>query len=336
MSDELQPGPVQGPGYYDFTDAEYHADPAPRASGSSSVLAELLTGPALLAKESHPKLRTPPEKIETADGEEDAPEEDNKKFDLGSVAHELLLGKGAGIHVIDAKDWRKKAVREERAEAIANGNQPCLIAMFEKAQVMVAAARVQLGDDPDNCDAFTNGRGEVSLFWKEPTKPGKMWMRARLDWQMDDRRRVYDYKTFARGADPEKFNRWMVGAGKDIQDPFYSRGVAAIEGCDWEDITFRFVVQDTEFPYLLSVIELADERDLEKSQGGRRWSYERSQWAIDKWAACAATQIYRGFIPRTHQVSAPAWAQSEWERRRRLDEAGEMMLEEQGGKAVLA
>jgi hypothetical protein len=330
MTTELLSGPVKVPGYYDFTAEQYHADPAPRPSGSSGTLATLIVDTPRAAKETHPRLRT----VGTPEQEEEREKKQrDKKFDLGSIAHTLLLGKGREIVVIDAADWKTKAAKEQRDEAFANGLQPCLAKTFEKAQMMVEAARLQLGDDKENSDAFTNGRAEIPLFWQEQTKPGKMWMRAMLDWQMDDRRRIYDYKTFARGADPDQFNRWLAGAGKDIQDPFYSRGVAALEGCDWQDVDFRFVVQDTEFPYLLCTVRLVPEE--QEAQGGRLWSYERSQWAIDKWAACAAAGLYRGFIPRTHHVAAPAWAQTQWDLRRRADEAGEQMMQEQGEKAVL-
>ncbi|HEV2079417.1 MAG TPA: hypothetical protein VGR19_05920 [Allosphingosinicella sp.] len=297
---------VTAPGFYDLTPAQYHADPAPKPSLNSGVAAKLLTETPKTAWFSHPRLNP------------EFQEQDEKKFDLGSVAHELLLGKGAGIEVLDFPNWTTKAAKEARAEAVANGLQPCLVDLYEKAQAMVAAARVQLGDDPENFDAFTNGRGEVAVLWQEQTAPGKMWMRGQLDWFMDDQQRIYDYKTFAPGADPENFIKYLVRGGKDIQDPFYSRGVASVLDVDWEAITFRFVVQHPEPPFLLSVVEIESQ--------GRQWSYDRSQWAIDKWADCAVKQQYRGFVPRTHHVGIPTWSQMEWEDRRRADELAEQML----------
>ena len=34
----------------------------------------------------------------------------------------------------------------------------------------------------------------------------------------------------------------------------------------------------------------------------RRWSFERSQWAIDRWAAAAGAGIWRGFSPITQPI----------------------------------
>lgn len=298
--------PISGAGYYALEPAQYHADPAPRPSLSSGVAALLLTKTPRQAWMAHPRLNP------------DFEDEDRKQFDLGSVAHELLLGKGSGIHVIDADDWRKQETKDERKQAIANGLQPCLAKVYEQADAMVKAAREQLADDPDNHDAFTNGRGELCMFWQEQCAPGKMWMRGMIDWLMADNRRAYDYKTFAPGADPEGFVKYLVGGGKDVQDPFYCRGIGAIEGVPWDEISFRFVVQDPEPPYLLSVVELVD----------RDWHFERSQWAIDRWAACAVAGAYRGFIPRTHRVSPPTWAMMAWEDRKTAEEAAERAIAE--------
>lgn len=325
MADDLLPGPVKVPGYYDFTAEEYHADPAPRPSGNTSVFAELLTKTPRHAKEAHPRLASPPEVDEEG---EDVAAEDNKKFDLGSVAHELLLGKGQGIEVLDFKNWQTKASKEARKEAIENGLQPVLKKVYHQAEQMVAACLEQLGDDPENRDAFTApGRSEVPIFWQEEVfrdteKPRKMWMRGMLDRQWNQHNVVYDYKTFSAGADPDKFLRWLINNGKDIQDPFYSRGVAAIEGCSMDEIRFRFVLQDTEFPYLVSVIEL--------DQAAREWANDRAQWAIDKWAELAAKGTYRGYVPRTHYIGIPSWAQLQWEDRRQQDTLAERMLEEEG------
>ena len=329
MADELKPGPVTVPGYYDFTAEEYHADPAPRPSGNVSTLSQLLTKTPRHAKEAHPRLASPPE--QDVDGE-DVEGEDNKNFDLGSVAHELLLGKGAGIEVLDFDSYRKKDAQTARKEAIANGLQPVLAKVYHQAELMIAACHDQLADDPENQDAFTApGRSEVPIFWQEDVfrdseKPRKMWMRGMLDRQHEQRDVIYDYKTFTAGADPDKFLKWMLNNGKDIQDPFYSRGVGAIEGISWDSIRFRFVLQDTTFPYLISVIEL--------DQAAREWANDRAQWAIDKWAALAAKGTYRGYVPRTHFVGIPTWSQLQWEDRKTQDALAERMLEEEANDIV--
>lgn len=290
---------VAGPGLYDnLTDAQYHADPAPGPSLSCSLAAKLITETAKSAWYRHPRLNPGFE------------EEDEKKFDLGTTAHALLLGKGAELHIIDADDWRKTEAKKERAEAIEAGKQPVLLKLYEKASAMAEAAREQLADDPENYDAFTDGKPEIAAVWQD----GGVWCRSQIDWLMNDRRRIYDYKTFAgeRGADPEAFVDHIVRQGKDIQDPFYSRGVAALELGDpmaWFEISFRFVVQDPKPPHLLSVVELPSQ--------AREWSMERVEWAIGRWHDCMAADRWPGFAPHTYVVGVPAWAQMKWEERRR-------------------
>lgn len=308
------PAKLAGPGFYtDVAEADYHADPAPSPSLSSSLAATLLTETPRHAWFNHPRLNPDFEPV------------DNKKYDFGSVAHALLLGRGAEIAVIDAADWRTKAAQAERDEAIAAGKQPCLVEQYSRAEEMALAARAQLALDPENGDAFTDGDAEAVMLWREDWGDGApIYCRAMADWVMKDRRRIYDYKTFAgeNGADPEAFIKHIVRAGRDIQDPFYSRGLAALEGVDPSEISFRFVVQEPKPPYLLSVVEI--------EPISREWSAERAEFAIRLWGRCIGRGQWPGFVPRTYNVGVPAFAQMAWEDRRRSLELGEAV--HQGGK----
>lgn len=297
---------VTAPGFYpDFTEDQYHADPAPRPSMSSGIAATLIVGTPAQAKHKHPRLN--PE-LEL---------DDSTKYDLGNVAHELVLGRGPGIVPLDYGDWKKKEAQEARKALIEQGKQPCLLKVYEQAQAMHLALRVQLGDDPENSDAFTNGVGEEAAFWKAQTPLGQMWMRQLTDWRMTGRPAIYDYKTFAgeRGADPEAFVKHIVGQGKDVQDPHYSRGLAAILGIPVEDVVFRFVVQDPKPPYNAVVVEFDAQT---KEFAHKRWDY-----AVKKWAMCAASGIYPGFPARTHYVGAPGWAQVQFEQKLIAEEMAE-------------
>jgi hypothetical protein len=293
---------VTTPGFYSFGEAEYHADPAPTPSLSSGIASTLITATPRQARFKHPRLNPTLE------------QEDNKKYDLGTVAHELVLGRGPGIVPIEADDWRTKAAQAARDEAIEAGKQPCLMKVYEQAIEMRTALFDQLQADPDNRDAFTNGVPEQTVLWKEQTPFGQMWMRALIDWRMSDRPAIYDYKTFAgeKGADPEAFVKHIVGAGRDVQDPHYSRGLAAVLGVPLEDVVFRFVVQDPKPPYNAVIVELDAQT--------KEWSHGRWQWALNRWSMCAATGEWPGFAPRTHYVGAPGWAQAQWEQRLIADE----------------
>ena len=45
-------------------------------------------------------------------------------YDFGHVAHELILGKGAGYRVLDFDSWRSKDAREAKDQAHADGVAP--------------------------------------------------------------------------------------------------------------------------------------------------------------------------------------------------------------------
>lgn len=304
-----QPPQIDRWGFFDIDAEHYHADPAPRPSMSSGLLATIVTETLATAKESHPRLG--PQKTD-----EEKQAEREKKYDLGTVAHTLVLGVGREIVVIEEADWKKKAAQEARKAAFDAGKTPCLIGTYEKAEAMRDALFLQLADMPEERETFTDvGAAEQAGFWQEQTPLGKMWGRALYDWRdtRPGKLIVRDYKTYGgqHGADPDGFVKGLIAGGRDVQDPWYSRGAAAIIGeqlgetIPWDAIDFKFIVQDPNPPYLVSVVALHD----------RRWSSERCQWAIDRWAAGAGSSLWRGFSPVVHMVPPPTWARIQWDER---------------------
>lgn len=314
-----EPAPaISAWGFYDLDAEVYHADPAPRPSLSSGLLAEIVTGTLATARQGHPRLGPPRE------------EDDNKKFDIGTVAHTLVLGKGREIDVVDADAWTTKDAKAARAASKAAGRSPVLARHHETALAMRTALFEQLAATPGEEDTFqaTAGVAEQAGFWQEPSPLGQLWGRALFDWRRTDRLVIRDYKTFAgeRGADPDAFFQSLIRTGKDVQGPWYSRGLAAIvgDGATWADVDFKFVVQEPEPPYLVSIVSYADPE----------WSNERCQWAVDRWAAAAGANLWRGFIPEPHLVAPPVWARTAWEQRMLREWEGEQLLLSQGRPAL--
>lgn len=320
-----RPLPVEGWGFYDVEAEAYHADPAPKPSMSSGFLSEIVNKTVATAIAGHPRLAPPP-----ADDDEEAEAEDNKKFDVGQIAHTLVLGRGKTIVPVDAKNWATKAAKEERKQIIADGQQPCLVSQFENAKKMRDALFQQLADIPEEHDTFMRDRGvsEEAAFWQEQTPLGKLWARALVDWRKTDQLVIRDYKTYAgeKGADPEGFIKGLINTGKDIQDPHYSAGYAAIasqiagEEIPWDAVDFAFIVQDPKPPYLVSVVRLQD----------RLWSFERRHWAIDRFAASFGSQLFRGFAPVSHSIPPPNYARTQWEMRMIREYEAEQALQAAG------
>jgi hypothetical protein len=281
-------------GFYFVPEAEYHADPCRFPSLSSSLISTILTGTMAAARAAHPKLNPAYEA------------EDVTQFDLGKVSHTLMLGEGDSIFVIDADDWRTKAAKEARADAIARGLQPVLLSVYEQAEIMVANTRAHLDRDEDNSRAFRQGCGiaEQVAIAALPTAYGDIQCRARIDWRDNEKPIIWDYKTNRQGADPHDFSRYLFGQNRDVQDPFYALIVAQILGCEPQEVEFRYVVQSANEPFEAVVIQLDDQ--------AREFAFERASWAMNRWAQSIAEDQWPAYRPRTHYITPPNYAMHQW------------------------
>ncbi|HEY1176510.1 MAG TPA: PD-(D/E)XK nuclease-like domain-containing protein, partial [Phytomonospora sp.] len=121
---------ISKPGLYDVPELEYHAD---------SVLAKRLgrslshSGAKTLA---NPKLTPAHFQHEREHGRPA-----KRTFDFGHAAHAFLLGTGLDIVRVDARDWRTNAAKAAAEEARERGAVPLLAEEYDRAQVMVEAAR---------------------------------------------------------------------------------------------------------------------------------------------------------------------------------------------------
>src|SRR5262245_29477228 len=123
-------------GIHAISPAQYHADPCPAPSLSSSIAKMLCLESAAHAQYAHPRLNP-------AGAGDDADE----RFDIGTAAHALLLEGTTAIAVIDAKDYRTNAAKDARDAAYAAGLTPLLKARWTDVQAMVAAARAQRSEE---------------------------------------------------------------------------------------------------------------------------------------------------------------------------------------------
>jgi len=154
----------------------------------------------------------------------------------------------------------------------------------------------------DAAGAFTNGKPERTLIWRE----GSIWCRLKLDWQPDAGTVFDDFKSTAASAHPDAWVRTAYGFGADFQAGFYRRGIRAVLG--FENPTFRFVVQEVEPPYALSVIQFAPAAiDLADQDVDR---------AIALWTRCMAENRWPGYPNRTCHVDPPSY--EVWRREERV------------------
>lgn len=271
---------VSEPGVYDMPADDYHRDPVPGGSLSSSGARLLLPPgcPALFAYDrAHPK---PPRKV----------------FELGHAAHKLVLGVGPELVLVDRDRWDTDKVKAEVAAIRAAGNVPLKHAEYDQVHEMAAVLRAH----PIASALLRpgSGRPEQSLFWVD--EPTGVTRRARLDWlpNATGRRMVIpDYKT-ADSADPDKFSKKLHEYGYALQAPWYVDGAIALGLAD-RDAAFVFVVQEKTPPYLVNVIQPND--------FAMRYGRSLNRAALALYAECTKTGIWGGYSDDVVEVGMPAW-----------------------------
>lgn len=274
-------------GIRDVTADTYHADNLADVPTLSASIAHILISQSPAhARAAHPKLN--PQLVR----------EETDRFDIGTCAHSILLQGDDLIHEVDAPDWRTKLAKEEREAARAAGRVPLLVRHAESVRDMVAAARAQLDVHEAAPPLFTDGKPEQTIIWEDAHG---VVCRARLDWLRDDLATIDDYKTTSASADPDRWARTMYGIGGDVQVAFYLRGVEALTG---GQPAWRYVVQETSPPYLLSVVDLAP--------SALALAVAKVEMAVTVWARCLESGEWPGYPSRVASIDAPTWEETRW------------------------
>lgn len=273
------------PGIYDMPEHEYHADPVPGGSLSSTEIKRLLDSPA---RYRHAK--------------DHGGSEHKDVFDFGKAAHSLVLGAGGEMVVLDFDNFLTKAAKEARDEARANGATPILRGDWLTVEAMAAALRAHPIAaallDPDK------GKPEQSLFWQQ----GGIWRRARYDWlptEYKGRLILPDYKT-TPDASAAAFSKSVANFGYHNQAGWYLDGAIALLGV--RDPAFVFIAQEKIAPYLVNVIEL----DRYALEIGRSLNEE----AVETYLACMESGEWPGYPNDVTQIALPRWAEMSFEETR--------------------
>ena len=276
-------------GIHDIGKEEYHADPCPDPSLSSSIAKIVCSQSPAHARLQHPKLTSRDPSIPTA------------AMDLGSAVHALILQPDIAedmIAVVEADSWRTKASREERDFARENDLIPLLPAAHETALAMATSARVQLAAHSEG-EVFQDGRVEQTLIWKENNG---IWCRSRLDWLSRDHHHIDDFKTTATGASPHQISRRALDHGWDIQAAFYLRGLRFLDPD--ADPSIRFVVQESTPPYALVVAQMGGDTLF--------LGNEKVEHAIEVWGNSLSSGQWEGYSQTTVEVRVPQWEETRW------------------------
>ncbi|MFF4600125.1 PD-(D/E)XK nuclease-like domain-containing protein [Amycolatopsis sp. NPDC001319] len=271
--------------YEDFPEEAYHRDPVKGGSFSSSG-ARSIMAPGCPAKFRHDQLTGRAPKLE---------------FDLGHAAHQLVLGTGPELVLIEADDYRKKDAREARDRAHAAGQVPLLPDEYEQVEAMADA----LLADPVASRILRpdQGKTELTLVWRD-VQTGVM-CRARLDYLRqlaDGRTFIVDYKT-ARSAEPSAIERAIYDRGYHQQLDFYTDGV--LETGLAKNPVPLLVVQEKTAPYVVTVAAV--------TKTAMDWGHVLNRAAIDLYARCLATNTWPGYATDVIGAGVPTFAERNYE-----------------------
>lgn len=277
------------PGIYESIPSdEYHSDPGDVPTFSASIAKVLAVKSPLHAWTEHPRLN--PGFVR----------EERELFDLGTVAHALMLqGIEAGA-VLDFPDWKTKLAREAREAARAAGQVPILTKHWDRIKAMVESGKQQIAAHREASDAFTDGNAEITIVWEDQTSDGTAVMcRARIDWLKRDYRRIFDYKGTGTSINPETISKYAVSSGWDIQSALYLRGIKKLTGVDSE---FIFIAQEDSPPYALAAIGMGSDF---------LWAGDaKVQAAMDTWAKCLASGVWSGYSDRIAYPTLPSYEET--------------------------
>lgn len=273
-----------GPGVYtaeELTLEQYHADIVPGGSLSSSGARKLLA-PSCPAKFRY---------------EQDNPPTPKKTFDFGHAAHRIVLGDGPEIVVIDRPRWDTDAIKGEIAEARERGAIP--LKPHEYARVLDMADALRRHPEAGPLLEPDSGVPEQSLYWSDPATG--ITCRARIDWWRHDGEPI-DYKS-AVSAEPEQLQKDFHKWGYPQQDDWYCTGLEAHGYAD-KDTVLRFVVQEKEPPYVVTVARV--------DQESRRIARLLNETARHLYARCVETGHWPGYSEITELISLPTYIENQY------------------------
>lgn len=283
---------IAEPGFFpQLSEAQYHADPCPEPSFSSSIGKIIIEKSPLHARLAHPRLG-----IGRVDDSSD-------EMDFGELAHKLLLGKGAEIAEFIGDSWRGKEAAAFWDLAKAGGRIPALTKKILIAKAMVQEVRSQL-DAMGLGYAFSpedaEGASEVAAFWKE----GATWCRALMDRliirKSAGRIEIFDFKTMSQSAHPKACAARIASMHYDLQRAHYVQGAQALLPDYAGRISFTFIFAETSGPFAVTPVRLTGEW---ATIGVSKWSR-----ALSTWQACVLANKWPSFTDKILELEPPPWA----------------------------
>jgi hypothetical protein len=265
---------------------QYHNDPCPEPSLSSSIGELLLHRSPRHAWTQHPRLN-----------KDLAPFDASRRMDLGSAAHCMLFGKANELLIINFDDYKGKVAREMRHQARLAGLVPILEHEYERARILAEIAAKYLADELGVQDAHD----EACVVWKEE---GDVWCRALIDRLCATLLCSLDYKTTELSAEPNAATLRIYRANYHFQAAFYERGLDTLNPSNVGRRRNLFLVQEVDPPYGCSLIQL--------DEGGMTIARKQVHAAIAMWSECMRSGKWPSYPRGIFMGMMPSWLEREW------------------------
>ncbi len=244
----------------DMTEREYHSDPCPIPSLSSSIAKVIDQQSLAHAELKHPKLGGLKPLAVTK-------EKSRNELDRGTIIHKMLLGKGEEICRLPFDNYRTKEAQVSRNGARSRGEIPILECQFSELGVAYNAIRARLDDFGLSFGTDT----EVSAFWVQD----EVQCRARLDEiQCGDRIVITDLKS-TRDARPEACERTISNFGYDLQSATYIDAIEHVMPEFAGRVDFQWVFVELEPPYAVTPMTPSEDMAM---IGKAKWDAARERW----------------------------------------------------------
>jgi hypothetical protein len=226
--------------------------------------------------------------------------ETTAEMEAGSIAHKLLLGKGADIAIGEWDDWKKKEAREFRDEARANRLLPVLACKLEAIEAMVEAVTHQI-QRSEAADFFSSEfDSEVCALWQTEADSGDIVeCQSMFDRLNVDNGKIYDLK-FTTSAHDRAVAAKINDMGYDIQEAFYTKALETLVPSLAGRIEFVFIFVESVAPHRISLAKLSG---MNHSIG-----MSKVERAINKWSECLGSGMWPGYSPNIISVDPPPWA----------------------------
>jgi hypothetical protein len=314
------PRRVTEAGFYpDITPRQYHQDPAPAPSLSAGVGITIITKTPFHAFMQQPRL--------TArfrdEGELEEVEGYEARKALGTVAHELLLGRGQGVYVIsETKDSKGTIIPEPtgythkhtqllRDKAMAEGLTPCLVHEQRAAEHIVDAVQFHLSHTPGCEGFFEKGKAEIAAIWEE--KHLGIWCRMLMDWWGPDEGTVLDLKTTRAGLSDEALSKKITADNLDFRAAWYERGLVRLYPELAGRVRYMLVFIEQQPPHWVRVVRLGAHSI---ARGHKKVSH-----ALGTYARCLHAEHWPGYPHEITRLDAKIYGSAdEWTLREETDD----------------